>query len=130
DSVKQFKSYAEKHPGGKSSPPAEDVASAHAEKMFGLQLQELTAELTEALGFQPGRGVLISAVEPGSPADEAGIERGLVIYRVGKHDVNSVRDVENLLARARSGISVDFTVGVVRAGGAGQRVETVTLAAR
>lgn len=130
DSVKQFKSYAEKHPGGKSSPTSEDVTSVHAQQMFGMQLQDLTQELTDALGFEPGRGVLISAVEPDSPADESGIERGLVIYRVGKHDVNSVRDVENLLGRARSGTSVDFTIGVVRAGGAGQRVETVTLAAR
>ena len=74
--------------------------------------------------------MLISAVEPNSPADQAGIERGLVIYRVGKRDVNSIKDVENLLGRASSGTSVDFAVGVVRAGGAGQRVETVTLAAR
>jgi molybdopterin synthase catalytic subunit len=44
--------------------------------------------------------------------------------------VNSVEDVENLLGRASSGASVDFMVGVVRAGGAGRRVETVTLAAR
>jgi hypothetical protein len=53
-----------------------------------------------------------------------------VIYRVGKHDVSSVKDIENLLGRASSGTSVDFTVGVVRAGGAGRRLETVTLAAR
>jgi len=98
--------------------------------MFGMQLQDLNEELTDALGYQPGRGVLISAVEPNSPADQAGVERGLVIYRVGKHDVNSVKDVENLLGRANSGGSVDFTVGIVRAGGSGQRVETVTLAAR
>ena len=130
DSVKQFKGYAEKHPGGKSTPGEAEVSSTRAESLFGIQLQDLTQELTDALGFQPGRGVLISAVEPNSPADESGIERGLVIYRVGKHDVNSIRDVENLLARARSGTSVDFAIGVVRAGGAGQRVETVTLAAR
>jgi len=128
DNVKQFKAFAEKHPAGKSSPAPQE--SNYAETLFGIQLQDLTEELTDALGYQPGQGVLISGVEPDSPADDAGIERGLVIYRVGKHDVNSVRDVENLLGRAKSGASVDFAVGVVRAGGAGQRVETVTLAAR
>jgi len=127
DNVKTFKEFAEKHPGGKISPTAEETANA--EKMFGMQLQDLNEELTNALGYQPGRGVLISGVEPNSPADQAGIERGLVIYRIGKRDVNSVKDVENLLGRARTGTSVDFTVGVVRASG-GQRVETVTLAAR
>lgn len=130
DSVKEFKNYAERHPAEKNSPSTEEVSSTRAESMFGMQLQDLTRELTDALGYQPGRGVLISAVEPDSPADESGIERGLVIYRVGKHDVSSVRDVEDLLARASSGTSVDFAIGVIRARGGGQRVETVTLAAR
>jgi Trypsin-like serine proteases, typically periplasmic, contain C-terminal PDZ domain len=130
DSVKNFKTFAQKHPGGKNQPAAEETSTSNAERMFGMQLQDLNEELTDVLGYEPGRGVLISAVEPNSPADQAGIERGLVIYRVGKHDVSSIKDVENLLGRANSGTSVDFAVGVVRAGGAGQRVETVTLAAR
>jgi serine protease Do len=130
DNVKNFKTFAQKHPGGKNQPAAEETSTSNAERMFGMQLQDLNEELTDALGYEPGRGVLISAVEPNSPADQAGIERGLVIYRVGKHDVSSIKDVENLLGRANSGTSVDFAVGVVRAGGAGQRVETVTLAAR
>jgi serine protease Do len=128
DSVKNFKAFAEKHPGGKNQPAVDETANA--ERMFGMQLQDLNEELTDALGYEPGQGVLISAVEPSSPADQAGVERGLVIYRVGKHDVNSVKDIENLLGRASSGTSVDFTVGVVRAGGAGKRLETITLAAR
>jgi serine protease Do len=130
DSVKNFKTFAEKHPGGKNQPAADETSTSTAERMFGMQLQDLNEELTDALGYEPGHGVLISAVEPNSPADQAGIERGLVIYRVGKHDVNSTKDVENLLGRASSGTSVDFMVGVVRAGGAGKRLETVTLAAR
>src|SRR5213082_1351566 len=129
DSVKNFKAFAEKHPGGKNQPAADETSTSSAERMFGMQLQDLNEELTEALGYEPGQGVLISGVEPNSPADQAGIERGVVIYRVGKHDVNSVKDIENLLGRASSGTSVDFTVGVVRAGGAGKRLETVTLAA-
>ncbi len=130
DSVAKFKAFAEKHPGQKSAPVAEETStSSNAERLFGMQLQDLTADLTQALGYQPGRGVLISSVEPGSPADEAGIERGLVIYRVGKRNVNSVKDVDALLSQASSGTSVDFIVGVLRANGT-QRVETVTLAAR
>ena len=129
DSVKNFKAFAEKHPGGKNQPAANETSTSSAERMFGMQLQDLNEELTDALGYEPGHGVLISGIEPNSPADQAGIERGVVIYRVGKHDVNSVKDIENLLGRASSGTSVDFTVGVVRAGGAGKRLETVTLAA-
>jgi serine protease Do len=130
DSVAQFKKIAERQTSPKTQPAAEETSTANAERLFGMQLQDLTADLTQALGYAAGRGVLVSAVEPDSPADEAGIERGLVIYRVGKYDVNSVTQVENLLARARSGTSVDFAIGVVRGDGTGQRVETVTLAAR
>ncbi|PYL65695.1 MAG: serine protease [Verrucomicrobia bacterium] len=130
DSVAQFKKVADKQPEPKKQLAANDASTSLAEHLFGMQLQDLSAELTDALGYARGRGVLISAVEPNSPADQAGIERGLVIYRVGKQDVNSIRQVESLLGAARSGTSVDFTVGVMRADGGGQRIETVTLAAR
>ena len=82
-----------------------------------MQLQDLTTELTDAFGLVRGRGVLVSAVEPGSPAAEIAIERGLVIYRVGRHDVNSVRSIEDLLTRVESGMTVAFTVGIARSDG-------------
>jgi len=129
DSVTQFQKVAQKQPAKNPRAGEEPSASSNAERFFGIQLQDLTQELTDALGYTSGHGVLVSAVEPDSPADQAGIQRGLVIYRVGKYDVNSVKQVEGLLSRASSGTSVDFAVGVMRAGGA-QRVETVTLAAR
>jgi serine protease Do len=128
ESVARFKKTAEKEPLPSNQPAA--VMTSNAERLFGMQLQDLTEELTQALGYVPGRGVLISAVEPESPAGQAGLERGLVIYRVGKYEVNSAKQVESLLSRASSGTSVDFAVGVVRSDGAGQRIETVSLAAR
>jgi serine protease Do len=129
DSVIQFQKVAQKQPT-KNPRAAEEPSGSNAERFFGIQLQDLTQELTDALGYTSGHGVLVSAVEPDSPADQAGIQRGLVIYRVGKYDVNSVKQVEGLLSRASSGTSVDFAVGVMRAAGGAQRVETVTLAAR
>jgi S1-C subfamily serine protease len=95
-----------------------------------MQLQELTADLTDAMGLAPGKGVLVSAVEPNSPAASVGIERGLVVYRIGKYDVRSVAQIEKLLARAASGATVDFTVGLVGSGGQSPRVARVTLTAR
>src|SRR5438874_9851097 len=130
ENVTKFKAFAEKHPGQKIQPTVEETpTSSNSERLFGMQLQDMSADLTQALGYQPGRGVLISSVESDSPADEAGIERGLVIYKIGRHDVNAVKEVESVLSRASSGTSVDFEIGVVRATGV-QRVENVTLAAR
>jgi serine protease Do len=132
DSVAQFRKVADKK--GPARPTQSDTSaaasSANAERLFGMQLQDLTEELTTALGYLPNQGVLISAIEPESPADQAGVQRGLVIYKVGKYNVTSVRQVEELLNRARSGGQVDFAIGVVRGDGSGQRVETVSLIAR
>src|SRR5437660_12179705 len=128
DSVAQFKKVAQKQSGSKKQPAPNETSAA--ERLFGMQLQDLTEELTDALGYARGYGVLITAVEPDSPADQAGLERGLVIYRLGKSEVNSVKEMEDLLRRARSGASVELAVGVIRSSGQAQRVQTVTLAAR
>ena len=128
DSVAQFKKVAQKQSESKKQPASNQTSAA--EQLFGMQLQDLTEELTDALGYARGHGVLITAVEPDSPADQAGLERGLVIYRLGQSDVKSVKQVDDLLRPARSGASVELVVGVIRADGQARRVETVTLAAR
>jgi len=129
EAVKGFKTVAQKQPSPQASPSSNQPAVANADRLFGMQLQDLTTELTDALGLLHGRGVLVSAVEPGSPAAEIGIERGLVIYRLARRDVNSVKSVENLLARVQSGMTVDFTVGLARSDGERQ-IQTVSLTAR
>src|SRR4029077_3913613 len=77
DSVARFEKIAQKQPASPGQAAAEETSSSNAERMFGIQLQDLTPELTDALGYVAGRGVLVSAVEQDSPADEAGIQRGL-----------------------------------------------------
>jgi serine protease Do len=127
--VKGFRAVAQKQPSAEPRSSSNQPAAANADRLFGMQLQDLTAELTDAFGLVSGRGVLVSAVEPGSPAAEIGVERGLVIYRVGRHDVNSVRSIEILLARVQSGMKVNFTVGIARSDGTRQ-LQTVSLTAR
>jgi serine protease Do len=127
ESVAGFKKIAA-NPRAAATPETE-LAAGNAERFFGLQLQDLTPELSQALGYASGRGVLVTAVEPDSPADAAGFERGLVIYRAGRYDVNSAKQIEKLLSQVRSGSNVAFVVGIVRDGGE-QRVQTVTLSAR
>ena len=130
NSIARFKKTAQNQPEPKKRPSSSEASASNAERSFGMQLQDLSEELTDALGYARGHGVLITAVEPGSPADQAGIERGLVIYRVGQDEVNSVKQIEDLLGRVQGGTSVDFAIGVIRARGQGQQVETLTMAAR
>src|SRR6266545_5170771 len=130
DSVNQFKKVAQKQPEPKKQLAANDASTSLAEHLFGIQLQDLSQELSNALGYAQGRGVLITGVDPDSPADEAGIGRGLVIYRVGQSEVNSVKQVENLLGAMQSGTNVTFAIGVIRASGEGRQLATLTMAAR
>jgi S1-C subfamily serine protease len=130
DSVNRFKKIAQKQPEIKKQLATSDGSVSNAERLFGLQLQNLSQELSSALGYTKGRGVLIAAVEPDSPADQAGIERGLVIYRVGQSEVNSVKQIENLLGSVQSGANVTFTVGVIRVSGQSRQLATLAMTAR
>src|SRR5256712_3962734 len=130
DSVNRFKKMAQKRAGLKNEAASVETSASNAERFFGMQLQNLSHELSDALGYARGRGVLITAVEPGSPTDEAGIGRGMVVYRVGKSDVTSVQQIEALLASVQSGSNVNFTVGVIRSGGQSRELGAVSLTAR
>jgi len=131
DSVNQFKKVAQKQATPNNQPASTaDSSVSNAEKLFGLQLQDLNQELSDALGYIRGRGVLITAVEPDSPADEAGLERGLVIYRAGNSETNSVKQIEELLRSARSGTKLEFTVGVIRPGRQTRQLATLSMTAR
>jgi serine protease Do len=130
ETVNRFKKIAQKQPEPKKQLATSDPSVSNAERLFGMQLQNLSQELSRALGYTEGRGVLIVAVEPDSPADEAGIERGLVIYRVGQSEVNSVKHVEDLLGPVQSGTNVTFTVGVIRASGQSRQLATLAMTAR
>ena len=130
DSVNRFKKIAQKRVGAKNEAANLETSASNIQRLFGMQLQNLSQELSDALGYARGRGVLIAAVDPDSPADEAGIERGMVVYRVGKADVTSVREVEALLASVQSGSDVNFTVGVIRARGQSRELGAISLTAR
>ncbi|HZR06625.1 MAG TPA: trypsin-like peptidase domain-containing protein [Candidatus Udaeobacter sp.] len=131
DSVNRFKKIAQKQATSKNQPaPEPDTSVSNAEKLFGLQLQDLNQELSDALGYLRGRGVLITAVEPDSPADEAGLERGLVIYRAGNFETNSVKQVEELLRGVHSGTKLEFTIGVIHPRGQNRQLATLSMTAR
>ncbi len=130
DSVSRFKQLAAKQGKSNNPPAATEVSGARVEKLFGMQLQDLTPELSEALGYLRGRGVLIAAVEPDSPADDARIERGMVIYRINRSTVTSIGQVEQILRAAESGTKVEFTIGIIRARGENHELATLALTAR
>ncbi len=127
DKVEQFK--LAPAPG---VPKGQAAMDTRAYKFFGLELQDLTPQLSEALGYTEQSGALISEVEADSPASDSGLKRGLVIHQVGRYPVTSARQVEQLLEPISSGSVVDFSVGVVRRvrGQSQKQLQPVSLTAR
>jgi serine protease Do len=64
---------------------------------IGLQVSDLTEERAAEAGLKPNEGVLITSVEPNSPAFEKGLREGMVVLKVGKQDVKSVAEFEAAL---------------------------------
>ena len=111
DTVRDFMKQMRGLAGGLKAGAGEFSA---ARRMFGLQLQDLTPDLSDALGVPDGQGVVISDVDEGSPAHDAGIQAGMVIVKVGRFPVNSVGEAESLFSKAASGDEADLTVLVTQ----------------
>ncbi|MDP9291830.1 MAG: trypsin-like peptidase domain-containing protein [Verrucomicrobiota bacterium] len=124
DKVREFMSAARNPAVAKN-----DVSKSAARRLFGLQLQDLTPALSEAFGLASSAGALIADVEEGSPAQAAGLRRGLVVLKVGRYAVKSASHLDSLLDRGKSGTAADFVVGY--ADDSGQtKLTTVSLTAR
>jgi S1-C subfamily serine protease len=128
DSVRAFLKQARNLGGMKFA--GTDTSSAR--KLFGLELQDLTADLSDAMGVPGGQGVLVSDVDEEGPASDAGIRAGMVIVKVGRFGVNSIGEAESLFSKAASGDAADLTVLVTRrvAGRILQSEQVVELHAR
>jgi serine protease Do len=77
--------------------PAESqgAAGAPSAALQGLSVDELTAQIARQLGLPAGtHGVVVTGVDSGSAAEEAGLRRGDVIQEVNHKPVRSVSDFE------------------------------------
>ena len=60
---------------------------------LGIAIQEVTDELTEALGLKNKRGALVAAVNKGTPAGKAGVEAGDVILKFNNKAIETSSDL-------------------------------------
>jgi serine protease Do len=81
---------------------------------LGVTTQDLTPALAKALGMERARGALINEVEPGSPAQRAGLRAGDVIVAIDGAPVVYNFDLPQHLAAIAPGARAE--VGLVRDG--------------
>jgi serine protease Do len=90
----------------------EEVAAAgkvEGEKL-GLTVQTLTPEIAQNLGVEDAKGVVVTAVESGSPAEDAGLRRGDIILEVNRQPIEDADDYRKALRAGEKGKNVLFLV--------------------
>jgi serine protease Do len=68
------------------------VPAQPAVNTAGMEVASLTPDLAERLGVRGSQGVVITKVEPGSAAQMAELERGMVISEVNRRPIRNVED--------------------------------------
>ena len=81
---------------------------------LGVMIQDLTPELSEALEIDAMSGAIISYVEGGTPAAEAGLAAGDVVVAVNGEAIQGSSDLRNKVGLAPLDSVLEFTV--LRAG--------------
>jgi S1-C subfamily serine protease len=81
-----------------------------AHPYLGVSLGRLTPQLRQALGIDADAGALVLGLEPGGPADRAGVRVGDVVVSLAGKPVNTVEDLLGGLRRTTPGAQVPITV--------------------
>jgi Do/DeqQ family serine protease len=77
---------------------------------LGVDIQDITPELAQSMDLKDSRGVLVNGVEPGMPAEKAGVHVGDVITAVNGTRVEDSNSLRNRIAATPPGTDVTITV--------------------
>jgi serine protease Do len=82
--------------------PESELASESSKSAteWGLSVADITPALRQRFDLEDDSGVIVTGVEPGSLADEAGIRPGDVVMEIDREPVTNVRDYEKSLEKA------------------------------
>jgi len=80
--------------------------------LLGVRITDLTPDVVEALDLSVTEGAVVSSVEPGSPAESAGILAGDIIVAVDDEIIDGASDLRNTIGLTRAGSEV--AIGLIR----------------
>jgi serine protease Do len=90
---------------------------------IGVQIGEVTKDVAESLGLPKAAGALVRSVEPGGPAEKAGLEAGDIVARFDGKGVDKWSDLPRLVGNTKPGTK--STLQVLRRGATRDLVVTV-----
>jgi serine protease Do len=77
--------------------------SRAAPSVLGLEVRPITPEIARQLNLRTNEGVIVSRVDEGTSAAEAGIQRGDVIREINRQKVRTLADYERFTREAKDG---------------------------
>jgi len=86
---------------GEMEEKVEVAKTPSTKKSLGITVQNVTPEIAKGLGLKKETGVVVTRVEPGSPAADAGIQTGDVIHEVNRKPVKNVEDFIQKVEKAK-----------------------------
>lgn len=69
---------------------------------LGVSLQDLNPDLAAYFQADPNEGVLVTRIEPDSPAEKAGVRSGDIITHIDGNKINSAEDVSRMISEGES----------------------------
>ncbi|MGB5096353.1 MAG: DegQ family serine endoprotease [Porticoccaceae bacterium] len=77
---------------------------------LGVYIQDVDRALAESLGLDKPQGALIAQIEPGSPADKAGLEAGDVVVAFNGRPIVDASDLPHVVGQMKPGASADAEI--------------------
>ena len=77
---------------------------------LGVRIQPMTKELAQSFKLESAEGALIATVEPGSPADKAGLKPGDVVLAFNGQKIDDPNKLPRLVAETKPGQSAALRI--------------------
>ena len=84
-------------------------ASQESGSGYGLNLQEITPALARYLALKSSRGVMVSAVHPGSQAEKDGLQPGDILVEINGVVIADVRSTKDLMENSKGPLKANIT---------------------
>lgn len=76
-------------------------SNAQSTVSTGLTVESIDGQLARRMGINAEKGVVVSSVEPNSPAAKAGLQVGFVILSIDGTEVNSISEFRDVMSAAK-----------------------------
>jgi serine protease Do len=90
--------------------PGKPAGGHDLSKNLGLTVQDFTPELAQRFGIENTKGVLVTGVEDGSPAEDAGFKEGDIVRQINRRPVSGMAEFMKMAAKFKADKTTLFLV--------------------